>query len=190
MVVVAYVFQKTTPFINQELITNPHFLNYFKNSPINSPQLCINKKYNKMQNRINISKMLPNAYKAMLGMENYIATTQLKPIHKELIKIRASQINGCAYCLDMHTRDARKLGETEQRLYLVSAWKETRLFTEEERVILQLTEEVTLISHHVSDETYAKAIAVFDASYLAEIVMMIIVINMWNRMGVFSQLEF
>lgn len=141
-----------------------------------------------MQNRINIGKTLPGAYKAMMGVESFMATTSLQPLHKELIKIRASQINGCAFCLDMHTKDARKLGETEQRIYLLNAWREARLFTEEERVILQLTEEVTLISQQVSDETYTKAIAVFDETYLAEIVMMIIVINMWNRMGVFSQL--
>jgi AhpD family alkylhydroperoxidase len=143
-----------------------------------------------MQNRINVLKTQPEAYKAMMGMENFIAGTNLKPLHKELIKIRASQINGCAYCINMHTKDARKLGETEQRIYLLNAWKETKLYTEEERVILQLTEEITQISHNqVSNETYAKAIAVFDEAYFADLVMMIVTINMWNRIGIFSELQ-
>jgi AhpD family alkylhydroperoxidase len=143
-----------------------------------------------MQNRINVLEVQPEGLKAMLGMEKFINGTNLQPLHKELIKIRASQINGCAYCINMHSKDARKLGETEQRIYLLNAWKETKLYTEEERVILQLTEEITLISHNqVSNETYARAIAVFDEAYLANIVMMIVTINMWNRIGIFSELQ-
>lgn len=142
-----------------------------------------------MQNRINVLKVVPAAYKAMMGMEKFIEESKLLPLHKELIKIRASQINGCAYCINMHTKDARKLGETEQRIYLLSAWRETSFFTEEEKAILALTEEITLIHQHVSDETYAKARAVFEEEYLAELVMMIVTINMWNRIGVFSQLQ-
>jgi AhpD family alkylhydroperoxidase len=143
-----------------------------------------------MQNRINVLEVQPEGLKAMLGMEKFINGTKLQPLHKELIKIRASQINGCAYCINMHSKDARKLGETEQRIYLLNAWRETKLYTEEERVILQLTEEITLISkNQVSNETYAKAIAVFDEAYLSDIVMMIITINMWNRIGTFSELQ-
>lgn len=142
-----------------------------------------------MQNRINILKVQPEGYKAMLGMEKFIAGTKLQPLHKELIKIRASQINGCAYCINMHTKDARKLGETEQRIYLLNAWKETTLYTAEERIILQLTEEITLISNTVSNDTYAKAAELLGEEYLADVVMMIVTINMWNRIGVFSELE-
>ncbi|NCI50279.1 carboxymuconolactone decarboxylase family protein [Sediminibacterium roseum] len=142
-----------------------------------------------MQNRINILKTQPEGYKAMLGMEKFIATTKLQPLHKELIKIRASQINGCAYCINMHTKDARKLGETEQRIYLLNAWKETTLYTAEERIILQLTEEITMISNAVSDATYATAAELLGEAYLADVVMMIVTINMWNRIGVFSELQ-
>jgi AhpD family alkylhydroperoxidase len=121
---------------------------------------------------------------AMLGLEKYITSTSLLPLHKELIKIRASQINGCAYCINMHTADARKFGETEQRIYLISAWREADFYTVEEQAILALTEEITLISKHVSDATYAKAASLFDPKYLAEIIMMIVTINAWNRIAI------
>ncbi len=137
-----------------------------------------------IEKRISISQVDPDAYKAMLGLEKYISATNLKPLHKELIKIRASQINGCAHCINMHTRDARKLGETEQRLYLLSAWRDTDLFSEEEQAILALTEEMTLIHKHVSDNTYQRAARLFDEKYLAQLMMMIITINAWNRIGV------
>jgi len=137
-----------------------------------------------MKSRIVIPKAAPEAYQAMLGLEKYIASTSLDPVHKELIKIRASQVNGCAYCINMHSADARKLGVTEQRIYLLSAWREADFYTEEEKAILALTEEVTLISHHVSEETYANAAKLFDEKYLAEIIMMIITINAWNRIGI------
>ncbi|TDW47428.1 AhpD family alkylhydroperoxidase [Flavobacterium sp. 270] len=120
----------------------------------------------------------------MLGLEKYIASTSLDPVHKELIKIRASQVNGCAYCINMHTADARKLGVTEQRIYLLSAWRESDVYTEEEKAIFALTEEITLISQHVSEETYENAAKFFDEKYLAEIIMMIITINAWNRIGI------
>jgi AhpD family alkylhydroperoxidase len=101
-----------------------------------------------MSTRIKINQAEPAAYKAMLALEHYIETTGLTTKHKDLIKIRASQINGCAYCLNMHTIDARKAGETEQRIYTLSAWRETPFFDEQEQAILALTEEVTLISNH------------------------------------------
>ncbi|MEN2402724.1 carboxymuconolactone decarboxylase family protein [Flavobacterium sp. MC2016-06] len=137
-----------------------------------------------MKPRIVIPKAAPDAYQAMLGLEKYIASTSLNPVHKELIKIRASQVNGCAYCINMHTADARKLGVTEQRIYLLSAWREADVYSEEEKAILALTEEVTLISQHVSEETYANAAQFFDEKHLAEIIMMIITINAWNRIGI------
>ncbi|MDE3254047.1 MAG: carboxymuconolactone decarboxylase family protein [Bacteroidota bacterium] len=142
-----------------------------------------------MQQRIRMGKVQPEAYKVMLSMEKYIDGTGLKPLHKEMIRIRASQINGCSYCLDMHTRDARKLGETEQRIYLLSAWKETRLYTAEERAILALTEEITLIQGQVSDAVYDDALSLLGEEYLAQVIMLIICINMWNRIGISGKME-
>jgi len=140
-----------------------------------------------MKKRIDILRTDPAAYKAMLALENYIKTSKLSPIHKELIKIRASQINGCAFCIDMHTKEARQIGETEQRIYLLNAWRETDLFTEEEQIILALTEEITNIGNHSSNNTYQKAAELFDEIYLAQIVMAIVTINSWNRISITSQ---
>jgi AhpD family alkylhydroperoxidase len=120
----------------------------------------------------------------MFAMEKYLESTRLTRTHKDLIKIRASQVNGCAYCIDMHTRDARKAGETEQRIYALNAWRDTPFFTPEERAILALTEEVTLISNHVSDSTYSEAARFFDEQYLGQVIMAIIGINAWNRIGI------
>lgn len=141
-----------------------------------------------MNKRINIEEIEPTAYKAMLGLEQYIATIKVSKTHKELIKIRASQINGCAFCIDMHTKDARKHGETEQRIFLLNAWKETDLFNEEEKVVLALTEEVTLIAQGgLSDKTYQKAKALFDDQYIAQLIMVVVAINGWNRISVATQ---
>jgi len=143
-----------------------------------------------MENRINIEKTEPTAFKAMYALEGYLATTSITKTHKELVKIRASQINGCAFCINMHTKDARKNGETEQRIYLMNAWKETTLFTEEEKAILALTEEITLISQGgVSTETYQKAIALFGENYVAQLIMLAVTINAWNRIAVTTQLQ-
>ena len=142
-----------------------------------------------MNTRVNILETQPEAYKAMMGLEKYIASTSLNPIHKELIKLRASQINGCAFCIDMHSKDARKLGMTEQRIYLLNAWKETSLYTEEEKVILAMTEEITLIQKHLSDATYNKAIELFDENYVAQIIMMITTINAWNRIAIATEMQ-
>lgn len=132
----------------------------------------------------------PEAYKTMMLFEKYMETTTLSPLLKELIKIRASQINGCAFCINMHTKDARKYGETEQRIYALSAWRETPFFTEEERAVLAFTEEVTLISHHhLSDETYQKASTILGEKQLAQVLMAIIAINAWNRMAIATGLE-
>jgi AhpD family alkylhydroperoxidase len=141
-----------------------------------------------MSTRIRIDKLEPAGYKAVLGLENFIESTPLTKTHKDLIKIRASQINGCAFCIDMHTKDARKAGETEQRIYALNAWRDTPFFTEEEQAILALTEEVTLISNHVSDETYERAAKVLDEKYLAQVILSIITINVWNRIGITTKL--
>jgi AhpD family alkylhydroperoxidase len=143
-----------------------------------------------MEQRVNIQATQPQAYKAMFALEAYLQTTQLSKTQKELIKIRASQINGCAFCIDMHTKDARKLGETEQRIYLLNAWRETDLYTEEEKAILALTEEVTLINANgVSDKTYAQAERLFGKEQVAQIIMAIVTINAWNRIAISTELQ-
>lgn len=142
-----------------------------------------------MKPRIVIPTVAPEAYQALMNLEGYISKTSLTPTHKELIKIRASQINGCAFCINMHTADARKYGETEQRIYLISAWREADIYTEEEKAILALTEEVTLISNHVSEDVYQNASRLFDEKYLAEIILAIITINSWNRFAITTGLR-
>jgi AhpD family alkylhydroperoxidase len=141
-----------------------------------------------MKTRIDIEKIEPAGYRAVLGLEKFIESTSLTRTHKDLIKIRASQINGCAFCIDMHTKEARKAGETEQRIYALNAWRETPFFSKEEQAILALTEEVTLISGHVKDETYEQAAKLLEESYLAQVIMAIITINVWNRIGISTKL--
>jgi AhpD family alkylhydroperoxidase len=141
-------------------------------------------------NRTNILQTQPDALKAMMALENYVLGTEIDPIHKELIKLRSSQINGCAYCLDMHSRDARKLGETEQRIYTLSAWRDTPFFDEKEQAVLALTEEVTLISRAgVSDETYNKAVGVLGDRYVGQVILAIITINAWNRIAISTHFQ-
>ncbi|MFL9832035.1 carboxymuconolactone decarboxylase family protein [Flavobacterium sp. ARAG 55.4] len=140
--------------------------------------------------RVNINETEPQAFKAMYALEGYLATVQLSKIQKELIKIRASQINGCAFCIDMHTKDALKYGETTQRIFLLNAWHDTQLFTEEEKALLAITEEITLIANKgLSDETYAKAAQFFDKNQIAQIIMAVVTINAWNRIAISTQLE-
>jgi len=126
----------------------------------------------------------PEMYKAMFSLEKSLAASDLSKTHRELIKIRASQINGCAFCINMHTRDARQNGETEQRIYLLNAWRETELYTPEERVILALAEEVTLIQQQVSDKTYREAVELLGESYTAQVIMATVAINAWNRIAI------
>ena len=138
-----------------------------------------------MTTRFLLNEIEPGAYVAMREMEKYLATTGIAPLHKELIKIRASQLNGCAYCINKHSADARKLGETEQRLYLLSAWRESPQFSEEERIILAMTEEITFISREgLTDETYGKAVRQFGLNGTGQLIMAINIINVWNRIGV------
>ncbi len=142
-----------------------------------------------MKSRLNIQKLEPKAYEAMYGLENFLANSELDKLYLELIKIRASQINGCAFCINMHTKDAMKLGETNQRIFLLNAWRETTLFTEEERVILAMTEEITNISQHgLSEETYQKALSLFSENYIAIIIIAITTINAWNRIAISSHM--
>ncbi|WP_210115984.1 carboxymuconolactone decarboxylase family protein [Hymenobacter wooponensis] len=139
--------------------------------------------------RLTMQATEPEAYKAMFGLEKYLSTSKLSAAHKHLIKVRASQLNKCAYCINMHTQEARKDGETEQRLYLLSAWRETSLFTPDEKALLALTEEVTFIGRAgVSDATYQQAAALFDEHYLAQAIMAMVVINAWNRIAISTEL--
>lgn len=139
-----------------------------------------------MNARFDWTTVHPAAYKAGIGMEESLKNSFLTPIQKELIKIRASQINACAFCLNMHTKDALKYGETPQRIFLLNAWSDAKeLFTEEEQIILQITEEVTLIGNKgLSEETYQKAKVFFNENQLADIIMAAVVINMWNRIAI------
>jgi AhpD family alkylhydroperoxidase len=135
--------------------------------------------------RKSIKDLEPDAYKAMLGLEKYIRNSKMAPSLLELIKIRASQLNGCAYCIDMHSLEALMIGENQRRIFALSAWKESPLFSEEERAALQITEEVTLISDKgISDETYTNALKFFGENGLAQIIMQVIIINSWNRIAV------
>jgi AhpD family alkylhydroperoxidase len=139
--------------------------------------------------RMSLKKVNPEGYKAMMALDNYSGTTNINPIQREMIKIRASQINGCAYCIDMHTEDARKLGESEKRIYALSAWRESPLFSDEERAILAFTEEVARISvDGVKDETYQNLKKYFDDKSISEIIMINVTINSWNRIAISTHL--
>jgi len=139
-----------------------------------------------MKARLSMSKVQPKAYHALFALDQYNKESGIDLLHREMIKIRASQINGCAYCVNEHTGVARALGESEKRIYLMSVWREAGdIFTEEEKLLLAMTEEVTLIHQHgLSDELYEKSIALFGEEKTAQILMAIITINAWNRIGV------
>ncbi len=138
-----------------------------------------------MKSRLNYSEVSPGALKAMMGLEKYVHQSDLESSLVELVKMRASQLNECAYCIDMHSKDARKAGETEQRLYALSAWSETPFFSERERAALEWTEALTkLSSTHVSDELYDSVKKHFNDEEMVVLTMSIIAINGWNRLGV------
>jgi AhpD family alkylhydroperoxidase len=136
-----------------------------------------------MQPRINYAAASPGLLQAMMGLENYVRECGLEAALLELVKLRASQINGCAYCIDMHTKDARARGETEQRLYLLNAWREAPFYTERERAALEWAEAVTLVSDgHVPDEVYERVSAHFSEKELADLTLAVVAINGWNRL--------
>jgi AhpD family alkylhydroperoxidase len=139
--------------------------------------------------RIAVYKVSPELYEAMMVLSN-AAAKDIDPELAELIKIRASQMNHCAFCLDMHTRDARQHGLSEQKLALLRAWEEAGdIFTEQERAALALTEEMTdLTRRHVSDEVYTRAAAAFTERELGQVIAMALTINAWNRIGVTTRL--
>lgn len=137
-----------------------------------------------MQPRLNFSKVAPGALRAMLGLEQYVNSNGLEPSLLELVKTRASQLNGCAYCIDMHTKDARAHGENEQRLYALSAWRETPFYNERERAALAWTDAITLIGEtHAPDDVFAAARAQFTEEELVNLTLAIIAINGWNRLA-------
>src|SRR5262245_43769537 len=138
-----------------------------------------------MQPRIDFTKVDPGAVKAMLGLEGYVRSSGLELSLLDLIKTRASQINGCAYCIDMHTKDARARGESEQRLYLLNAWRESPFYTERERAALEWTEAVTVITEgHVPDEVYENVRRQLSEQELVNLTMAVVAINGWNRLCV------
>jgi len=138
-----------------------------------------------MEPRLDYSKVLPDGMKAINALDRYSANCGLEPLLLELIKLRASQINGCAYCIDMHSKDARTKGETEQRLYSLSVWRETPYYTDRERAALAFTEAVTLIANqHVPDEIYEQARRQFSDEELVKLMIGIVIINTWNRFAI------
>jgi len=138
-----------------------------------------------MKARIEYAKAAPGAYKAMLELERYVRGCGLEPSLIELVKTRASQLNGCAFCIDMHTLDARAAGETEQRLYLLDAWREAPFYSERERAALAWTEAVTRVADaHVPDEVYASARERFSEEELVNLTLAVVAINGWNRLAI------
>ena len=138
-----------------------------------------------MKARLDAMQLVPEAYKALCGLQDYVDGCGLEHSLLELIKTRASQINGCAYCIDMHTRDARKAGESEARLYLLSAWRESPLYTDRERAALAWTEALTLVAEtHAPDEVYEEARAQFSEAELVRLTVAIGMINTWNRIAI------
>lgn len=138
-----------------------------------------------MQQRLDYAAIAPEGIKKMGGLEMYVRQCGLEPSLLELVKTHASQINGCAYCIDMHTKDARAHGESEQRLYALPAWRETPFFTDRERAALAWTEAVTKVSEgHVPDEIFNEASEHFSETELVNLTLAVVVINSWNRLAI------
>ena len=139
-----------------------------------------------MESRLEAQKVSPAAYQAMLGLEMFVRkSSNLEPSLIELVRMRASQINGCAFCIDMHSKDARAEGETEQRLYALNAWRETPFFSDRERAALAWAEAVTLVAEgHVPDEVYEEARTQFSEEELVNLTMAVVTINSWNRLAI------
>ncbi len=137
-----------------------------------------------MEQRLNYPKLSPEPARAMYGIGSYLAGCGLEKGLLELVKIRASQINGCAFCIDMHTKDARAGGETEQRIYALNAWRETPFFTERERAALAWAEAVTHIAGGVSDAIYEEARGQFSEKELVDLTWAVAAINAWNRVAI------
>ena len=138
-----------------------------------------------MDIRLNYMQAAPEAFRAMLQLSDFVEKSGLEPSLLRLVQIRASQINGCAYCLDMHTQDARAEGESEQRIYLIAAWREAPFYSERERAALEWTEALTLVADdHVPDEVYERIRPHFTDEELVNLTLAVAVINSWNRLNV------
>lgn len=138
-----------------------------------------------MKDRIDYQKFAHEALHSFLAIERYLATSGLDPKLLHLLKLRASQINGCAYCIDMHSKDARSAGETEQRLYELNAWRETPFYTDRERAALEWTESLTLISQtHAPDDVYERVRAQFSEKEIVDLTYAVATINAWNRLAI------
>ena len=143
-----------------------------------------------MKPRIDITRVSPKVLQAMFGLQKTVNSSGLERNLLELVKMRASQINGCAYCLDMHSKDARAAGETEQRLYLLDAWREAPLYSERERAALEWTEALTRIGEgHVPDAVYASAREHFSEEELVNLALAVVAINGWNRFSIAFRAE-
>ena len=139
---------------------------------------------------IDFTKAAPGALRAMYGLEKYLAESAIEPSLRHLIKLRASQINGCAYCIDMHSKDARAAGEKEQRLYGLVAWRETPYYTERERAAFAWTEALTSIAdNHVPDELYEQTRREFSEQELVDLTLAVTTINAWNRIAISFRAE-
>jgi AhpD family alkylhydroperoxidase len=143
-----------------------------------------------MAQRIDARKVDPGAYRAMFGLETYVRESGLELALLDLVKVRASQINGCAYCLDMHWKDARARGESEQRLYSLDSWRETSYYSDRERAALAWTEAVTLIAaSHVPDDVYEQVRQQFREEELVTLTLAVVAINGWNRLAISFRTE-
>ncbi len=137
-----------------------------------------------MTRRIDYRRAAPGAVQAMRALQDYTQQSGLEASLLELVKLRASQINGCAYCLDMHSKEARGAGETEQRIYVLSAWRDAQFYTPRERAALAWTEAITLIAGGVPDNLYESVRKEFDEKELADLTLAIVTINGWNRLAI------
>ena len=138
-----------------------------------------------MQQRLEANKVAPDGYKAMSALQAYVTSCGLEASLLELVKIRASQINGCAFCIAMHTKDARKLGESDERMHLLNAWEEAPVFSPRERAALAWTEAVTLVTEgHVPDSVYEEARKHFSEKELVDLTYAVMTINAWNRLAI------
>lgn len=142
-----------------------------------------------MRARINYGKVAPGAYDAMDALDQYLATCSLDEYLVNLVRLRVSQINGCAYCIDMHWKDLRALGEGEQRLYSLDSWRESPYYTDRERAALTWAEAVTLITDgHASEQVFEEVCSHFSATELADLTLAIATINSWNRLSIAARL--
>src|SRR5215813_10427493 len=150
-----------------------------------SAQICTKEFFFIMEQRINAYEKIQGVLQAMFGLGAYLAKSSLEKSLLHLIEFRVSQINGCAFCLDMHSKDMRAEGETEQRLYVLEAWRETPFYTERERAALAWAEAVTLVTQgHVSDEVYEDARKQFNEQELIDLTLAVVTINSWNRLNI------